>query len=142
MHPQWAFGKLHNCCTKVGTYVLNALACKSVLCDQIATVPACWLNCVQTDNIFFLALVTRDYWSVITCHEIWQNWQGCLGFYAHHLWEIITYWQHSKIVELERMILRSLHTIEAQGQEICDIMGDGDWNDICHHSLWFCCELV
>ena len=73
-----------------GGICVNVVACKSVLCDQIAIVPACWLNCVQTDNIFFLALVTHEYWSVITCHEIWQNWQGGLGMYAHHLWEIFT----------------------------------------------------
>jgi len=46
---------------KSGGIFVNAVACKSVLCDQIAIVPAHWLNCVQTDNIFFLALVTHEY---------------------------------------------------------------------------------
>jgi len=46
---------------KSGGIFVNAVACKSVLCDQIAIVPAYWLNCVQTDNIFFLVLVTHEY---------------------------------------------------------------------------------
>lgn len=108
---------------KSGGICVNAVACKSVLCDQIATVSACWLNSVQTDNTFSLALVTHEYWSVITCDEIWQNWQGGLGMYAHHLREIFTYWLQSKIVELERMIPRS-YTTEAHYQEICD---NGRW---------------
>jgi hypothetical protein len=35
----------------------------------------------------------------------------------------------SKIVELEWLILRSYHAIEAHDQEICDIMGGWDWSD-------------
>jgi hypothetical protein len=127
---------------KSGGICVNAVACKSMLCDQIAIVPAYWLNCVQTDSIFFLALVTHEYWWVIACHEIWQNWQGGLGVYAQHLREIFTYWLQSKMVELERMIPRSLHTTEAHYQDIYDVIGGGDWSDFFHHSLCFSFELV
>jgi hypothetical protein len=67
---------------KSGGICLIAVACKSVFCDQIAILLACWLNSVQTDNISFLALVIHEYWSMITYHEIWQNLQGGLGLFA------------------------------------------------------------
>lgn len=125
MHKQWAFGKLHNCCTKVVAYVWMLWLVK-VCCVTKSPLYQLVRWTVFRLTTYFLALVTHEYWSVITCHEIWQKRQGGLGTYTHHLWEIFTYWPQSKIVELERMIPRSLHTIKARDQEICDIMGGGD----------------